>query len=144
MIFDKLKFILLILICCMSIDSLHALDRTVDNTTYEPDSSLIITGDKSSVGSETKDVGAGTSVTVVYYKEYNQAIFIINVKDKKYGYDEAEVETLFKNTIEMWIQDKAHRYYSYQVNGRHVFHSRKDRDGDKIVSTEYRVILYRN
>ena len=33
-----------------------------------------------------------------------------------YGYDEADVETLFKNFIETWIQNKDHRYYSYLVN----------------------------
>ena len=123
--------------------ALCALDRTVDNITYEYDNILNVTGDKSNIISETEQVAPGNTMTIVLYTEYNQAIFTINTRYLEYGYDEADVETLFKNFIETWIQNKDHRYYSYLVNKHKTFHSRKDSEGNKIVSNEYKVTLYR-
>lgn len=143
MTFNIKRRFILVLFVLFTTFALCALDRTVDNITYEYDNILNVTGDKSNIISETEQVAPGNTMTVVFYTEYNQAIFTINTRYIEYGYDEADVETLFKNFIETWIQNKDHRYYSYLVNKHKTLHSRKDSEGNKIVSNEYKVTLYR-
>ena len=143
MTFNIKRRFILVLFVLFTTFALCALDRTVDNTAYESDNILKVTGDKSNIISETEQIVPGNTMTIVLYTEYNQAIFTINTRYLEYGYDEADVETLFKNFIEAWIQNKDHRYYSYLVNKHKTFHSRKDSEGNKIVSNEYEVTLYR-
>lgn len=143
MTFNIKRHFILVSFVLFATFALCALDRTVDNITYESDNILKVTGDKSNIISETEQITPGNTMTVVFYTEYNLAIFTINTRYLEYGYDEADVETLFKNFIEAWIQNKDHRYYSYLVNKHKTFHSRKDFDGNKIVSNEYKVTLYR-
>ena len=122
----------------------QSLNRTIDNTTYEYDNVIKITGDKSSVISEEAKLPSGIKIYVDYFKEYNQAIFRINTRYDKYNYDESDTAVFFKNFIETWISDESNRYYSYQVDRRNTFFSRKDKDGNKIIQNEYKVILYKH
>ena len=77
-------------------------------------------------------------------KQYNQAIFRIDTLYSMRTYDEADVETTFKNFIEDWITSKSHRYYSYQIQRKKTFFNKTNDDGERIVRTEYKVILYTN
>ena len=121
------------------------VNRTVSNNHYEYDDNLTVTGKKSIVKTtDVKELAPNVTLTVSFYESYNQAVFKIDVQYEKFPYNEDEVETFFKNSIEQWITEKDHRYYSYLVNKRSVFHSRKDAAGNKIVSTEYKVVLYKN
>lgn len=146
MISKNKKKILTIVCIVLGVFVLNAqsLNRTIDNTTYEYDDVIKITGDKSSVISEEAKLSPGIKISVDYFKEYNQAIFRINTRYDKYSYDESDTGVFFKNFIETWIRDKSHRYYSYQVDRRNTFYSRKDKDGNKIIQNEYKVILYKH
>ena len=80
-------------------------------------------------------------VKIVWYKGYNQANFTV-IGPKIAKYDESQYEKAFFETIEKWILDPNHRYYSYNVIGRNHFFSRKDPNTDKpIITAEYRVSL---
>lgn len=74
----------------------QSLNRTIDNTTYEYDDVIKITGDKSSVISEEAKLSPGIKISVDYFKEYNQAIFRINTRYDKYSYDESDTEVFLR------------------------------------------------
>lgn len=109
-------------------------------TVHESEPILRITGDKSDVLKEKVECEENKHIEiyVTLYSQYNQGIFTINVP-KEVAYDEAMVEKIFYETIEMWIKDKNHRYYSYTITKRNTFFSRKTADGRKCVSTEIKV-----
>lgn len=71
MIFKRKRQFLGIVLTIFATFALCALDRTVDNTTYESDNILKVTGDKSNVISETEQIAPGNTMTVVFYIEYN-------------------------------------------------------------------------
>ena len=106
---------------------------------HETDPILKVTGEKSSVIKEKLDCkNKDIEVYVTWYSQYNQGIFTINVP-KDMVYEEGMVENIFYETIETWIKDSNHRYYSYTITKRNVFFSRKMSNDKKCVSTEIKV-----
>ena len=144
MTIKKSIFVLFFTVIVVFATVAQSIDRTVDNTHYEYDESLKTTGDKSTVLVESNEIKPGTIASVHLYKQYNQAIFRIDTLYSIRTYDEADVETTFKNFIEDWITSKSHRYYSYQIQRKKTFFNKTNDDGERIVRTEYKVILYTN
>lgn len=121
----------------------QALRNPQFNHKYEPEITLerLMSSVKTEIKENVIADNDKIKVKIVWYVEYNQAIFTV-IGPKISRYDESQYEKAFFETIEKWILDPDHRYYSYSVVGRKNFFSRKDPDtGDSVITTEIRVNL---
>lgn len=121
----------------------QALRNPQFHHTYEPE--ITLERSVSDVKTETREKVISDNdqlkVKIVWYVEYNQAVFTV-IGPKISKYDESQYEKAFFETIEKWILESDHRYYSYNVIGRKNFFSRKDPETNKpIITMEFRVSL---
>lgn len=141
MIFKKIIFIgvfSLLSICFSQALRNPQFHHKYEHDAYETGFSNIKTEIRENIIAENTKLKA----EIVWYADYNQAVFKIYGPKKTMKYDAGMYEKAFFETIEKWILEPDHRYYSYNILGRKKFFSRVDKNtDDPIISEEFNVTL---
>lgn len=108
---------------------------------YDPKLGIERTFPEINVEEKTVNESKRLNVKIYWFKEYNSAIVKVTGPEIL-GFNEGEYENAFFEYIQNWILSPDHRYYSFRVQNRKVFHNRTFDTNELMNDMEFQILLY--